>query len=54
MTWYINIGDDLLRDQRIKFPFTRSFDFDYGASDLILVDSLYECTEKSVFPHSNS
>lgn len=46
MTWYINIGDDLLRDQRIKFPFIRDLDIDYGASDLIFVCTLYECAEK--------
>ncbi len=27
MTWYIYIGEDLKRDQKIKFPFYRTLDF---------------------------
>ncbi|KAH8663252.1 hypothetical protein BGZ61DRAFT_431957 [Ilyonectria robusta] len=53
MTWYINIGDDLLRDKRIKFHYTRDFDIDCGASDLIFVDTLYECAEKTAPRHPN-
>ncbi|KAI5460779.1 hypothetical protein BGZ63DRAFT_414898 [Mariannaea sp. PMI_226] len=43
MTWYINIGDDLLRDQKIKFPFTRPIDEHYHPSILVFHDRLYEC-----------
>lgn len=46
MTWYIGIGDDLLRDTRIKFPFLRNIDKDYDASDLIWTDRLYQCEDK--------
>jgi len=46
MTWFINIGDDIARDQKIKFPFYRSLSEDYGPSDLIFTDSLYECSDR--------
>jgi hypothetical protein len=50
MTWFINIGDDILRDQKIRFPFYRSIDEDYGPSDLIFKDTLYECADSCVQP----
>lgn len=43
MTWYINIGDDLLRDQKIKFSFCRNINYNYSQMDLIFSDELYEC-----------
>lgn len=46
MTWFINIGDDIARDQSIKFPFYRSIKEDYAPSDLIFTDNLYECEDR--------
>ena len=46
MTWYIRIGDDLLRDQKIRFSFSRSIREDYDSSDLIFRDELYECEDR--------
>ncbi|KEY71213.1 hypothetical protein S7711_02323 [Stachybotrys chartarum IBT 7711] len=43
MTWYINIGDDLQRDQTVKFPFYRTLDHDFSPSDLVFKDTLFEC-----------
>ena len=48
MTWYINIGDDILRDQKIKFPFYRMLDETYNSSSLVFKDILYECQDQSV------
>ena len=45
MTWYIQIGDDIRRDQKITFPFFRDIDEDYSPSDLIFVDVLYQCED---------
>ncbi|OXV07229.1 hypothetical protein Egran_05006, partial [Elaphomyces granulatus] len=46
MTWYINIGDDILRDQKIKFPFYRMLDETYNSSSLLFKDILYECQDQ--------
>ncbi|KAH6884874.1 hypothetical protein B0T10DRAFT_550765 [Thelonectria olida] len=51
MTWYINLGDDLLRDQRIKFSFIRSIDEDYDDTDLVFTEKLYECGTKTAPIH---
>ncbi|KAK0620644.1 putative hsp70 protein [Immersiella caudata] len=48
MTWYINIGDDIQRDQKIRFPFYRSIDGDYSSTDLIFTDCLIECSDPYV------
>lgn len=48
MTWFINIGDDILRDQKIKFPFFRSIDDNYSPRDLIFKDTLFECADSYV------
>lgn len=45
MTWYINIGDDIQRDQKIKFQFYRDIDEDYSPDDLIFSDRLYQCED---------
>lgn len=44
LTWYIYIGEDLKRDQTIKFPFSRSFKEGYSPLDLLVTDSLYYST----------
>lgn len=48
MTWYISIGDDITRGQKIRFPFYRTLDEDYSPSDLIFEDDLYECADPYV------
>lgn len=40
MTWYIYKGEDLKRDQVIKFPFYRTIPAQYTPHDLIFHDSL--------------
>ncbi|KAK3291635.1 uncharacterized protein B0H64DRAFT_427150 [Chaetomium fimeti] len=45
MTWFINIGDDVLRDQKIKFSFYRSISENYTPDDLIFQDTLFECAD---------
>jgi hypothetical protein len=51
MTWYINIDDDMRRDQVIKFPFYRSLDEDFTLNDLIFESELYECKDKLASRH---
>jgi hypothetical protein len=46
MTWYIHIGDDLLRDQTIKFSFYRSIPVDFVPSDLVFKSTLYDCSDR--------
>jgi hypothetical protein len=43
MTWYINRGEDMQRDQRVVFPFYRSLPSDFKPSILIFKDELIEC-----------
>ncbi|OCL10017.1 actin-like ATPase domain-containing protein [Glonium stellatum] len=52
-TWYIGIGDDLCRDQVIKFPFYRSLDSDFAPDDLIFQDVLYESKDKTSPRHKS-
>lgn len=40
MTWYIYKGEDLKRDQVIKFPFHRTIDRQYEPSDLVFYNDL--------------
>lgn len=44
MTWYINRGEDMQRDQKILFSFKRSLPEDHSPSDLIFSDKLLECS----------
>jgi hypothetical protein len=48
MTWYIGVGEDLHRDQKIRFPFYRSVDKNYSPADLIFTDNLIECSDSYV------
>ncbi|KIX02411.1 uncharacterized protein Z518_08352 [Rhinocladiella mackenziei CBS 650.93] len=41
MTWYIEKGEDLQREQKISFPFFRRLPYDYQDSDLVFTDTLY-------------
>jgi hypothetical protein len=47
MTWYIYRGEDLKRQQVIKFPFYRSLPEDYSPEDLIFNDELIQSESKS-------
>ncbi|KAH7175320.1 hypothetical protein EDB81DRAFT_769600 [Dactylonectria macrodidyma] len=51
MTWYIKLGDDLLRDQKIKFPFVQSVDENASSSALTFRNSLYESKDKTAPLH---
>jgi len=42
MTWYIFQGDDIERDQEIKFRFYRAIKSDYTENDLIFEDELIQ------------
>lgn len=46
MTWYITRGDDLLRDQKIRFPFYRRLPADFPDADLIFSDKLLQSESK--------
>ena len=41
MTWYIEKGDDLQTEQKIRFPFYRRLSQDFDDEDLIFFDVLY-------------
>lgn len=45
MSWYIGIGDDVKREQEIRFPFTRDLNENFQPSELIFTDRLYECED---------
>jgi hypothetical protein len=51
MTWYIYIGEDLKRDQEVKFPFYRTLEINHSPSDLIFTDKLIESKSKSPPTH---
>ncbi|KAJ3537626.1 hypothetical protein NM208_g6234 [Fusarium decemcellulare] len=46
MTWYVRIGDNLVRDQTIRFPFERNLDDISDRFWLRFRDTLFECEEK--------
>jgi len=50
MTWFINIGDDIRRNQSIRFPFFRIIDEKYKPEDLVFKDTLFECADAYVLP----
>ncbi|KAF5593829.1 Hsp70 chaperone protein [Fusarium pseudoanthophilum] len=52
MTWYINIGDNLVRDQTIKFPFYRELNNIDDTSGLIYYSTLFQCEERTAPRHS--
>ena len=45
MVWYINRGEDMIREQRIVFEFFRSLPLDFATSRLIFYDELIECSQ---------
>ncbi|KAK3378394.1 Hsp70 family protein-like protein [Podospora didyma] len=46
MTWYIYSGEDLKRDQKIKFPFFRTLEDDFPDDDLLFDTELVESESK--------
>ncbi|KAM0265125.1 hypothetical protein ACHAQJ_000277 [Trichoderma viride] len=51
MTWYINIGDDLLRGKSIRFSYFKSLPEGYTDSDLLCEITLFECKEATAPIH---
>ncbi|KEF53944.1 uncharacterized protein A1O9_09739 [Exophiala aquamarina CBS 119918] len=49
MTWYIEKGEDLQREQKIRFSFFRRLEPNFTASDLLFTDTLY--SDESVRPN---
>ncbi|KFG86767.1 putative hsp70 protein [Metarhizium anisopliae] len=45
MTWFINKGEDIQRDHKIKFSFFRTLEKGYTNPELIFRDKLYECQD---------
>lgn len=48
MTWFIGMGDDMHRDQKIRHSFFRNLDKNYSSTHLIFEDKLYECCDAYV------
>lgn len=46
MTWFIYRGEDLLREQNVKFPFYRTLKDGYSDNDLIFEDELIQSEAK--------
>jgi len=46
MTWYIGIGDDLKRDQKIRFNFVKEYAKDFTQKHLVIKTSLVECADQ--------
>ena len=53
MTWYINQGDDLLREQTIRFPFFRTLSENYTDDQLIFKDELTQSDAKIAPIHAS-
>ncbi|KAF5134081.1 hypothetical protein E5D57_004713 [Metarhizium anisopliae] len=49
MEWFMKKGDDIQRDQKIKFTFYRTLEKGYKKSDLIFRDELEECQDSYEF-----
>ena len=45
MTWYIHVGDDLRRDQKVRFGFFRDLEKNYRPEDLVFRTTLYESAD---------
>ena len=46
MTWYIYRGEDLQREQTLKFPFYRTLDENYDSNDLVFNDELLQSEDR--------
>lgn len=55
MTWYIEKGEDLSREQKIRFPFFRRLAENFPEDHLILEDTLYsdESVRVNKWPNEN-
>ncbi len=51
MRWQIAIGDDILRDRKIRFPVWYRFDVDYKPEDLIPQIISMNVLIRNVHPH---
>jgi hypothetical protein len=51
MTWYIYVGEDLKRDQKVRFPFYRTLNSDYSSTDLVFSEELIESKSKNPPTH---
>ena len=51
MTWYIQQGDDLLREQTIRFPFFRTLPEDFTDDNLVFRDELIQSESKTAPIH---
>jgi hypothetical protein len=50
-TWYINRGDDLMREQTIRFPFYRRLSEGFSDKGLVFKDELLESENKAAPIH---
>ncbi|KAL2066732.1 hypothetical protein VTL71DRAFT_2804 [Oculimacula yallundae] len=51
MTWFIERGDDIERDQTIRFPFYRRLPEGFSPSSLVFYDTLYQNESKTAPTH---
>lgn len=51
MWWYIHVGNDLKRDQKIKFPFLHDIPIDYKPENLVFRETLYEAADTEAPSH---
>lgn len=51
MTWYINRGEDLVREQTIRFPFFQSLPAHYNNLDLVFHTRLRQSECKAASEH---
>jgi hypothetical protein len=46
MTWYVQQGEDLKKEHKVRFPFFRSLKENYTDDDLLFKDELIQCESK--------
>jgi hypothetical protein len=51
MTWYINRGDDIKKDQTIKLPFLRTLSDNYNEQNLVFTDELLQSEMNTAPPY---
>lgn len=56
MTWYINRGEDLKRDQKLRFSFYRALPANFGARDLVFENRLLQNNDDTApdYPSSSA
>lgn len=45
MAWCIKTGDDIKRDQKIRYSVQQNLKEDYQLSDLVFTETLTECSD---------